>query len=96
MDVRLGSLSNVSGPACHLTILLKIFSSEENALLFTQSALLQCDTFFSLWTAKEAYIKATGRSILTVLKQLYFSAITSGVEKTRDSNVCIFRVKQTT
>lgn len=60
----------------------KYFSSEENTLVSTQSAPLQRDTFFSLWTAKEAYIKAMGGSIFTDQKQLDFSTTTSGEEQT--------------
>ncbi len=54
------------------------FSAKENDMLFSQPVTKQIETFFSYWTGKEAYIKATGRSFLTGMNQLDFSAIPSG------------------
>ncbi len=49
-----------------------VFSEQEIAFLNAQPAAAQQSAFFSLWTLKEAYIKATGMGMTAPLQQITF------------------------
>ncbi len=63
-----------------------VFSPRELSYLDAQPAASQPDTFFSLWTLKEAYIKATGLGMSAPLRHITFDLQQSRLEVHDESN----------
>lgn len=63
-----------------LSMATHFFSKSEAALLLEKPEEMQTETFFKLWTLKEAYIKAIGKGLSIDLESFSFSSLKQGIK----------------